>query len=129
MRKEGGRGSGASCEGPRVTQDSALQCRCNSAWSSVGCLCPPSNDPAAAEGEQSRMEALRLLRCQGQEGVGGGKERQKVPGPPLMLNSQPLRASVAAPAGMDIVKKIESTPTGPMDRPRSAVIIKDCGEL
>lgn len=31
--------------------------------------------------------------------------------------------------GMDLVTKIETTQTGPMDRPVSPVVIKDCGEL
>eukprot|EP00741_Cyanophora_paradoxa_P000231 tig00000402_g224.t1 len=31
--------------------------------------------------------------------------------------------------GMDIIKQIESSPTGPMDRPKKAVVIADCGEL
>ncbi|EFN57774.1 hypothetical protein CHLNCDRAFT_143107 [Chlorella variabilis] len=31
--------------------------------------------------------------------------------------------------GYDVVEAIEATPTGPMDKPRSAVTIKDCGEL
>ncbi len=31
--------------------------------------------------------------------------------------------------GFEVVKAIEATPTGPMDKPRSAVKIADCGEL
>jgi peptidylprolyl isomerase len=31
--------------------------------------------------------------------------------------------------GMDVVKKIESTPTGAQDKPKSAVVIADCGQL
>ena len=31
--------------------------------------------------------------------------------------------------GMDLVTKIETSPTGPMDRPTQPVVIKDCGEL
>jgi peptidyl-prolyl cis-trans isomerase B (cyclophilin B) len=31
--------------------------------------------------------------------------------------------------GMDVVKTIESTPTGAMDKPQKPVMIKDCGEL
>ena len=31
--------------------------------------------------------------------------------------------------GMDLVTKIETSPTGPMDRPAQPVVIKDCGEL
>lgn len=31
--------------------------------------------------------------------------------------------------GMDVVQKIESTPTGAMDRPVEPVVIKKCGEL
>lgn len=31
--------------------------------------------------------------------------------------------------GMEVLQKIESTPTGPMDRPVKPVVIKDCGEL
>ena len=31
--------------------------------------------------------------------------------------------------GMDVVKTIESSPTGPMDRPRSPVVVKASGEL
>lgn len=31
--------------------------------------------------------------------------------------------------GFDIVQKIEGSPTGAMDRPQAAVVIKDCGEL
>ena len=30
--------------------------------------------------------------------------------------------------GMEVVRKIESTPTGPMDKPRAAVVIKAAGE-
>lgn len=32
-------------------------------------------------------------------------------------------------SGMDVVKKVESNPTGPMDRPKKAVVIKSCGEM
>ena len=31
--------------------------------------------------------------------------------------------------GMDVVKKIENTPTGAQDKPKSAVVIADCGQL
>uniref|UniRef100_A0A0N4ZHT5 Peptidyl-prolyl cis-trans isomerase n=1 Tax=Parastrongyloides trichosuri TaxID=131310 RepID=A0A0N4ZHT5_PARTI len=31
--------------------------------------------------------------------------------------------------GMDVVRKIENTPTNPGDRPKSDVVIADCGEL
>lgn len=31
--------------------------------------------------------------------------------------------------GMDIVQKIENTPTGAMDRPVDPVVINACGEL
>jgi hypothetical protein len=31
--------------------------------------------------------------------------------------------------GMEVVRKIESTPTGPMDKPRAAVKIASSGEL
>jgi len=31
--------------------------------------------------------------------------------------------------GMDVVMKIEGSPTGAMDRPAKPVVIKDCGEL
>jgi peptidyl-prolyl cis-trans isomerase B (cyclophilin B) len=31
--------------------------------------------------------------------------------------------------GMDLVTTIENSPTGPMDRPRAACVIEDCGEL
>ncbi|CAI8055465.1 Peptidyl-prolyl cis-trans isomerase B [Geodia barretti] len=31
--------------------------------------------------------------------------------------------------GMDVVTTIENTPTGPQDRPKTAVTIKDCGTL
>ena len=31
--------------------------------------------------------------------------------------------------GFDVVKKIEATPTGPRDRPRSPVVIRAAGEL
>lgn len=31
--------------------------------------------------------------------------------------------------GLDVVRKIESTKTGPMDRPVAPVVIADCGEL
>lgn len=31
--------------------------------------------------------------------------------------------------GQDVVTKIETSPTGGMDRPVKAVVIKDCGEL
>lgn len=31
--------------------------------------------------------------------------------------------------GLDIVRKIEGSPTGPGDRPVSPVVIADCGEL
>jgi hypothetical protein len=30
---------------------------------------------------------------------------------------------------MDVVKKIETTPTGPNNRPLTPVIISECGEL
>ncbi len=31
--------------------------------------------------------------------------------------------------GLDVVTKIENSPTGRMDRPQQTVMIKDCGEL
>ena len=31
--------------------------------------------------------------------------------------------------GLDVVKKIENTPTGAQDKPKSAVVIADCGQL
>eukprot|EP00892_Ulva_mutabilis_P003430 jgi/Ulvmu1/1459/UM011_0189.1 len=31
--------------------------------------------------------------------------------------------------GMDVVRKVEGTPTGPMDRPVAPCVIADCGEL
>lgn len=31
--------------------------------------------------------------------------------------------------GFEVVTNIEGQPTGPMDRPRAAVVIKDCGEV
>lgn len=31
--------------------------------------------------------------------------------------------------GMNVVKKIEANPTGAMDKPKSEVVIVDCGEL
>ncbi len=32
-------------------------------------------------------------------------------------------------SGMDIIKKIENAPTGFNDKPKSDVVIKECGEL
>ena len=31
--------------------------------------------------------------------------------------------------GMDVVKKIEGTPTGANDKPKQACVIADCGQL
>lgn len=31
--------------------------------------------------------------------------------------------------GMDVVRKIEGTPTGPRDEPMSPAVIADCGEV
>ena len=31
--------------------------------------------------------------------------------------------------GLDVLKKMEGTPTGAMDRPVKPIVVKDCGEL
>ena len=31
--------------------------------------------------------------------------------------------------GADVLMKMESNPTGPMDKPVKPIVIKDCGEL
>ena len=37
--------------------------------------------------------------------------------------------SLSLSLSQDVVKAIENTPTGPQDRPKTPVVIKDCGTL